>query len=228
MTFTRNIPPPTQLLSVSQPLIYNNFNSSDTTMGIDHYMFSDTTPNIGYHKVVHLPLFDTNPPNMAYPTRSGSGATYTNLPVSTAGIAQVFDVNYVTQATVSTTDTQLVHITGTGIISQLTGHLIQTNISNPLYGDGWQWVGGILLQWGSQAFSGHGTQSTTLAFKDRFPGAIPFPNALLNVQATLYPDTVPTGNSQSVSVLTTSRTQFTWNYSGGSAYDGFFWFAIGY
>ncbi len=45
MTYNPSIPQPSDLLSVSQGAILNNFGSSNTIYGVDHYAFNDTTPN---------------------------------------------------------------------------------------------------------------------------------------------------------------------------------------
>lgn len=56
MTFNPNIPLPTDELSDSQGDILNNFSSSNTSFGIDHYAFSDLTANNGKHKWATTPL----------------------------------------------------------------------------------------------------------------------------------------------------------------------------
>jgi hypothetical protein len=56
MAFTRNRPTAAELLSTSQGLIRDNFNSSDDSFGVDHYKFSDTTANNGFHNKVTTPL----------------------------------------------------------------------------------------------------------------------------------------------------------------------------
>lgn len=58
---------------------------------------------------------------------------------------------------------------------------------------------------------------------------IPYPTACVNVQMTLINDG-STQNAQVMSVRNTSvsATGFSWNYSGGSAYRGFYWMALGY
>lgn len=56
MSYNPNIPQPNDELSDSQPDILNNFGSSNTSFGIDHYPFSDLTVNNGKHNKVTTPL----------------------------------------------------------------------------------------------------------------------------------------------------------------------------
>lgn len=56
MSFNPLIPQPNDELSDSQGQILNNFNSSNTSFGIDHYAFADLTSNNGKHKSVTTPL----------------------------------------------------------------------------------------------------------------------------------------------------------------------------
>lgn len=212
MAFTRNRPTATEFLSVSQPVLYNNFNSSDDTMGIDHYPFSDTTAQNGQHKIIHQ--------YQATLTRSGVGAVIANFPGATAQTNQLFSAAYTPDTSGAVADTQLFNLTGNGGLSQLTGNLATS--------DGWCWVGGILLQWGKVSLSSSSSVQGSVTLKNRVPGAIPFPNNLWNVQATLHcKNGTQTGNSQNVSIFTLTTGSFFWNYTGGSPYDSFYWLAIG-
>ena len=56
MAYDPNIPLPTDLLSVSQNDIKNNFTQANTSFGIDHYPFDDGTANNGKHNQVTTPL----------------------------------------------------------------------------------------------------------------------------------------------------------------------------
>lgn len=56
MSFTRDIPQPNDLISASQSQILNNFNGSDDSFGRDHYAFSNTSGNTGFHNQVTQPL----------------------------------------------------------------------------------------------------------------------------------------------------------------------------
>jgi hypothetical protein len=123
--------------------------------------------------------------------------------------------------------------TGGGGVSQLTGNSSQT--------DGWQWIGGVLIQWGkvttasSGSFSS-GTASGTVTFKNRGPVSqgIPFPSTCYTITTTpLFRTNTPSG-AASVGVETTgggfdlTNTGFNWLFSSNSGdYRGFFWMAIG-
>ncbi len=55
MGYSPNIPQPTQLLSNSQGDLLTNFQALDTSFGVDHYKFSNTTSNNGFHNQVTTP-----------------------------------------------------------------------------------------------------------------------------------------------------------------------------
>lgn len=239
MAFTRNRPTAAELLQSSQPLIKDNFNSSDDSFGVDHYQFSDSTANNGRHKAIHQYIKDPSGNTLS---RSGAGATYTNFPANIANINQIITGNYTPDSTVTTTDSQLFTLSGLGTTFQMTGLLIgapatgSTNLN-----DGWCWSGGILIQWGyvdtpsSGSFSS-GAASGTVTFKDRIAGAIPFPNNIFTVQAGSFwsnsggaPSGAASVNiSRSKAGSRTSTTRFDWQFnSNSSKYEGFTWMAIG-
>lgn len=202
-----NIPTGLVDLDVDYQNLQNNFSQLDTTYGVDHIKYS-VAPNNGYHVNVHqVPLG-------AYP-----GA----IPSAIAGINQLFSLNYTPDATGAVPDTQLFARTGLGGLSQLTGG----NIAQ----EGWQWVGGILIQWGrvTQSFSSGGT-SGTVTFKDRQPGCIPFPTACFMVQTTPFINAANPGSQATAAVRnnTLSATSFQWRFfTNSSDYQGFYWFAVG-
>lgn len=70
-------------LSISQPKLKNNTNFSDSSFGVDHYPFSDTTPNNGYHKVIHTPDQVTDPT-----TSSSISAFYGKVASTNTGVMQ--------------------------------------------------------------------------------------------------------------------------------------------
>lgn len=95
-SFIRNQPVGTDLLSVSQPYLTQNTNSSDSIFGFDHFAFSNNTTNQGFHQKVTTPLYSNGstmpaafspPPTVAapifyaYTPLDTSGNTTTNLPV---------------------------------------------------------------------------------------------------------------------------------------------------
>lgn len=69
MAYVRNEPVASDDLTVSQPKLATNTNSSDDSFGVDHYKFSNTTSSNGFHNQVTTPQFfasTTIPP--VYPT----------------------------------------------------------------------------------------------------------------------------------------------------------------
>lgn len=80
MAYTRNIPTASQFQSVSQPIIRDNFNSSDDAFNIDHYGFSDTTSNIGLHRQVTTTDRGSHPSSpLTNPTLYAKSEGTTNL-----------------------------------------------------------------------------------------------------------------------------------------------------
>lgn len=209
MVFNRNRPTAGEKLSNSQPLIRDNFNSSDDTFGVDHYAFSDTTANNGRHKDIHIVK------------RVGD-------PAAVVGTGIIFSKDYTPNSTGATVDQQLFTESGSGKISQLTGYST-SSVTN-----GWQWVGGILIQWGQVTFAGNLAHATsTVTFKDRVVGAIPFPNNIFIVNGTLQvASSTETVASNILAIRSFSKTQFVWVFNsssstGSTKYPGFYWTAIG-
>ncbi len=62
MAYVRNEPVATDDLTVSQPKLATNTNAADDSFGVEHYKFSDTTPNNGFHNKVTTPVFVDSPP----------------------------------------------------------------------------------------------------------------------------------------------------------------------
>ncbi len=56
MAYTRNRPLASDFVSSSQPTLLQNTNGADDSFGVDHYKFSDTTANNGFHNKVTTPL----------------------------------------------------------------------------------------------------------------------------------------------------------------------------
>lgn len=222
-TYTRGIPAASHNPSVDQPNMQVNNDSIDSVIGIDHYGFNDN--NGGYHKVIHQPTQGTWDPV----TRTGEPA---NIP----GLGEVFSLLYTPDYTNAPVDTQLFAQTGNGGVSQLTGSSSTT--------DGWQWVGGILIQWGQVpppaptggTFAG-GTANGTVTFKNRGPAntGIPFPKECFSIVATptYFPGFPPQAFKPAAIAIAfpLSNTSFDWSYNSTSAavlYTGFTWIAIGW
>lgn len=202
---------PNDDLDVSVTDIQQNFLTANTVMDIDHYPFDNVTANKGYHK------------QSTYP----AGAD----PLTVAGTSKVYGKSYTPDYTGATADTQLFAISGLGGISQLTGNSGET--------DGWQWVGGVLIQWGivppPVPIAGtflSGNAFGTVTFKDRGPlnAGIPFPTVCFAVVATptylLAPQAFKSGTVSIAAPL--SPTSFDWSLAGDQTFfTGFTWIAIG-
>ena len=209
MAYNPNIPNPSDFLSDSQVDIKANFSALNTVYSIDHTAFTGVT-NAGFHKPVHIVA-------AAIPT----AVSGTNI-VSSASV---------TPNTLpgSAADVQLFSRTAGGVISQLTGHISEA--------EGYQWLGGILVQWGTVAMNtGVGTnthRTGPVSFQARNAGkTIPFPNQIFGVNASLIViNTTTTDGENTIATQVPTINGFTWVYNGNSAgiaiYPDFFWIAIG-
>lgn len=63
--YTPNIPASSDRPSQSQGQILNNFQTLESTYGIDHYPFTDATVNQGKHKKVTFPAQASDPTTLA-------------------------------------------------------------------------------------------------------------------------------------------------------------------
>jgi hypothetical protein len=200
MTYTQNIPDGPNNPSQDQPLMKANTNAIFTLIGTDHINFN--LPNSGYHNVIRQPPIPSMPPD----------------PAMIAGINQLYAKNVTPDATVTAAETQLFSITGSGKISQLTGRFTSGS-------EGYVWSGGILFQWGFSS-----SLTTTITFKTRAVGCIPFPNNIFNVIIGLS-DTgagVAGGDVVTVSAYNLTLTSFQSIRRGANlTTDGFYWLAIG-
>lgn len=209
LTYTTGIPDAPNNPSNDQPIMKVNNDSNNTIWTIDHFGFNDNQG--GYHKVIHQPNQTVNPPPISIP----------------APINQIFSKSITPNTTGGVADTQLFTETALGKISQLTG------FSTTAPGDGWQWIGGILLQWGFKTFilPNPVSSSGTITFKDRVPGAIPFPtNCFIVITTTFWSGGAgpTTASSVSINDNTITNTSFSWQYvTQVGKNSGFYWFALG-
>lgn len=222
--YTNDIPFADHNPSTDQPDMLINTNSIDSIIAVDHYTFEEGNKD-GYHKVIRQPT-GSGTQNL---TRSGAGAVYANVPSNIANINQILSGQYTPDTTGGTLDTQLFSLTSSNVLSQLTG----SKLTNTATSDGWVWIGGILIQWGFVSTSSSGTTST-ITFKDRIPGAIPFPNNIFFAGATLFSTnatTPPELTGSGISVLNTTISitgfQVCFSSAGGGKGRGFYWLAIG-
>lgn len=210
MAYLSNIPQPIDNLSTSQGQMLANFGVLNSFYGMDHFPYTDAT-HTGFHKQVTFN--DVAAPGAQ---TAPSSISYTKT-VGTTPQEELFFKNskYETQITsngnaiwkgspVSATD-------GEVVLSAATNGYI--NFPN-----------GLILQWGIiTSPTQHTTTDVLFATAN-----INFPNACFNVTATLI-NAGGTTNVQTVSIRNGSLAfdRFSYNYSGGSAYNGFYWFAIG-
>lgn len=82
--YVRNQPLSTDDLDVSQPKLATNTNASDDAFGVDHYAFSDTSGNRGFHNKVTQPLIVGS----AHPTTTTAPIIYAMQDSSNLGIIQ--------------------------------------------------------------------------------------------------------------------------------------------
>ncbi len=201
-TFTAGYPPDGSSLGQTKSTIRNNIDGTFQTVAIDH-VDNNGQPGsqpAGYHKIIHE-------------VSQTSVATVANYNQIFSGVPGTLIVNGVTTPTIPTGgDTQLYSLTGAGVLSQLTGSSKTTN--------GYAWVGGILLQWGFDSFTGSQNPAPS------FP--VVFPNACLNIQLTiLNTNTTVPAAWRLTTQPSASTSGFTSNVQA-SGNSTLFWFAIGY
>lgn len=88
MVFKPGIPQPNDLLSDSQGDLLGNMQQLDTSFGIDHYKFSDTTANLGFHNQVTTPQFVLSPAVLpsVEPTTTTNPIFYGYQPLDVGGM----------------------------------------------------------------------------------------------------------------------------------------------
>lgn len=84
MTFQPNIPLATDLISVSQGDIKNNFTALSTSYNVNHIDFNVT--GSGKHKFVEMPVRTVIPPGLV----TAEGTIYTKLPSGNLQLTQLF------------------------------------------------------------------------------------------------------------------------------------------
>jgi hypothetical protein len=227
-TYTRTSPNANIAPKNDQPTMLQNAQSISDLINEDHIGFN--IPNGGFHKVIRQMASGTSSQSQNL-SRSGVGAIYANTPTAVSNVNQFLSGLYTPDTSGGTAATQLFSVSGSNVISQLTGFSLGDNE------DGWQWIGGVLLQWGragtgtvtSGSFSG-GNAAGTVTFQNRVTGAIPFPNTcFVVITVPQYAGTVPSGSGTvSVNRTSLSKTQFQYRFNSDSIqYTGFYWFAVG-
>lgn len=217
LTYTTGIPDTPNNPSNDQPNMKVNTNSINSLIQIDHHGFNDNLG--GYHTIIHQ--------DSSTRTRSGVGAVTSGFPAAIPNVGQVFTALYTPDTAGGTADTQLFSLTGSNGLSQLTGNSAAT--------EGFQWIGGVLIQWGVGTLNSSSTDHKVvdITFKNRAFGAIEFPNNCFVVTATLaIASAATTTASNTIAIRSFDKTTFRAVYNS-SASDGtdkfpsFYWIAIG-
>ncbi len=221
-TFFPNIPNAPNDPADDQPDMLQNNVAINALVAVDHVGFNNPVPDGGYHTIIHQ--------GPSSRTRSGVGAVTGGFPVAIPGVGQVFTALYTPDTTNVTTDTELFSLTGLNDLSQITGFVTKNSDGQ----DGYQWIGGALIQWGSVAFAGGANHETgTVIFKDRLGKMIPFPNKIYAINFTLQvAATAETTASNTIAVRDFTKLQFRWVFNsssstGSTKFPGFYWVAIG-
>lgn len=199
-TYTPGYPPDGSSLGQTKSTIRNNLDGTFLTLAVDH-VNNNGDPGgqpAGYHTIIHE-VTQTNV------------STVTGVNQIFSGVPGTLVVNGVTTPNIpSNGDTQLYALTGMGGLSQLTGFNASAN--------GYAWVGGILLQWGSTT-AVNNSSSTSVSFPKTFP------HAVFSVQATVVTDNNSTIRFSLEGNATTSG--FTTTQTSSSHFIRLYWIAIG-
>lgn len=204
-TYTTGYPPDGSSLGQTKSTIRNNLDGTFQTLNIDHVNNNGSpgTQPAGYHMVIH------EVPQTSVNTVTGYNQVFSGVPGTLV-------VNSTTTSAVpANSDQQLYSLTGGGILSQLTGHSAATN--------GYQWVGGVLMQWGI-VNTPSSTGTVTFATSN-----VSFPNNCFNVQVSLVAHAGGSGTVNTISSITgtVTKNSFNYSYTGTTSYSAFYWFAIG-
>jgi hypothetical protein len=211
-TYTEGYPPDGSSLGTTKAVIRDNLDGTFLTLGVDHVNNNGIPGSnpAGYHTIIHE-------------------VTQTSTPMKISGVNQIFSGNPAVLVNPQTSkpngspsgDTQLFTLTGGGGFSQLTGGSAATN--------GYQWIGGVLIQWG--VITGISTPSNSNAsgsvtFTSTAPAGVAFPNNCFGVQLTSFLSSAP-GGAWSSGISAYNATGFSWYTRGSSALTQLNWFAIG-
>lgn len=202
ITYTNGIPNAPNNPSFDQPNMKVNNDNIPIYLAVDHVPFN--VDNSGYHTVIH------QVPN---------GGLAPVDPAVTLGFNQLYSKNHtITNSAGSVTDTQVFTQSSLGQISQLTGY-------NATINGGFQFLGGLILQFG--IFNAQPSSTGTILFNTA-PN-FNFPTDCFNVQCTLIAKTGGTSSSNTIAPIdgTVSKTGFDYSYTGSNSYVGFYWMAVG-
>ncbi len=170
-------------LDVDYQAIQDNFSGANTSFGIDHVPFDNTTAQNGYHTDIHFNPFSTvalspTPNNYDFPTQYPvQGTIPPGAPPTVAAIGQLFSaqVNDSINA-----DTGLYWLSGNGNKVAMTRNFVPSHATN-----GRTFLpGGLIMQWGTQLTT---TSNLGTTFNWPFPFTT-FYSATLTVRATVTTD----------------------------------------
>lgn len=204
MALNINIPQANQTLAITQPLILNNFNAINTAFAVDHVNFND--PGQGKHNKITFPVQAV-------------------VPVFAAGDLGLFSF---LNATTTKNELNVYKANNAGYVNVPFTASILSNSAPIQNGSGWSYLpSGLIIQWGTVSVGI--TLNNTITLAVNFP--IPFPIAVLNVQATQ--NTVGSASRGIFyNVSATNPASFTIqtfrSRAGGGATNEFYYFAIGY
>lgn len=222
-TYFSGIPNRPNKPSVDQPNMTINNNSNLGIWAIDHTGFNNNNNTDGYHKTIH------QVPTNSSPSTIQNRMQIYSKPVTPAYAGAPNTLQLFTKNAYASSGTA-------GQESQLTGYIRNFNVASP-FSNGWQWMGGILMQWGWVPIVNSGGNPSpdngTVTFTT-FAQGIPFPNKVMNVQCTATcPTPTPARFPATMFIDPTSFTStgFKWFVSNSSwpvNMNGFMWMAIGY
>lgn len=203
MTYLPGIPLATDLLSVSQGNIKDNFTVANTVMGINHYPFDDGTANQGKHKFVEM-LVGTLPAGLV----SGEGTIYVKAAISRRELFYTNDA--------SGNEWQLTSISNSSFATFGTG----TNYSGSNTG-GWTFLpGGLLLQYGFTQITSILPPQVTITYPRSF-------TTLFSIQVTPRTSTTISGGNHDYDISSPGASTTDVSYDGYIIGDRFYWVAIG-
>ena len=201
MPYNASKPAPSDLLSNSVTDIQGNFAQASTSFGINHFPFTDNSPNLGKHTYVDMV-------NQAKPTTAANeGAIYTKQATS-VGASMESNIFYTPDAS--------------GLEYQLT-RTITANIATFGASTGWTFLpGGILMQWG--LVPGPSSANTiAVAFPVTYTSNV-FSLSVIPIRAASSPG----DDTTTVIVTGTGLTGgFTIGNVGSHTMQGWYWMAIG-
>ena len=202
-SFTPNYPPNNSTLGQTKAVIRDNLDGTFQAFSIDHQDQNESNP--GYHADIHM-----------VPQGTWNSTLRTGAPAPIAGIDQVVALNWTPGFAGATADTQLFNVSGSGGVSQLTG--------NQAANEGWSWMGGMLLQWGTVTST---LSSGSVSFTARSAQGIDFPTAAFSVVCT-HIVTNFAAQVSTVYVKNLTTTGFDWfQTTVPPNQTGFYWIAIG-